>query len=101
MSEGFEVKGIKPAGIQTDCPHRALISRYCLLLEDKDTEEVERPGHIDDGVSRLRLRSRGKLDDLLGRLEELRHSRPWTVGFRTLEHKKCHINIQKSILNAL
>lgn len=53
-----------------------------------DTEEIERSSHIDDGVSGLRLRPRGKLDDLLGGLEELRHSRPRATGPRTLEHKK-------------
>lgn len=53
-----------------------------------DTEEIKRPSHIDDGVPRLRLRPRSKLDDLLGSLEELRHSRPRTVHPRTLEREK-------------
>lgn len=50
-----------------------------------DTEEVKRSSHIDDGVPRLRLCPRSKLDDLLGCLEEPRHSRPRTVRPRTLE----------------
>lgn len=53
-----------------------------------DTEEIKRSSHIDDGVPRLRLCPRSKLDDLLGSLEELRHSRPRTVHPRTLEHEK-------------
>lgn len=50
-----------------------------------DTEEVEGSSHIDDGVPRLRLCPRSKLDDLLGCLEELRHSCPRAVRPRTLE----------------
>lgn len=53
-----------------------------------DTEEVERSGDVDDSVSRLWLRSGGKLDDLLGRLEELRHSSPWAGGFGALKCNK-------------
>lgn len=53
-----------------------------------DTEEIKRSSHIDDGVPRLRLCPRSKLDDLLGSLEELRHSRPRTVHPRTLEDVK-------------
>lgn len=62
---------------------------WCLSLY-VDTEEIKRPSHVDDGVPGLWLCPRSKLDDLLGSLEELRHSRPWTAGSRTLEHKKGH-----------
>lgn len=55
-----------------------------------DTEKIKGSSYVDDGVSRLRLRPRGKLDDLLGCLQELRHSRPRTTGSRTLAHKKWH-----------
>lgn len=50
-----------------------------------DTEEVKGSSHVDDGVPRLRLCPRSELDDLLGCLEELRHSRPRTVRPSTLE----------------
>lgn len=46
----------------------------------KDTKEVKGSCHIDDGVVWLRFLARGKLDDLLWRLQELRNPRPGTVS---------------------
>lgn len=57
-------------------------------LIGQDTEEVEGPGHVDDGVSGLWLLPWGELDDLLGCLEELGHAGPGTVAFRALEEKR-------------
>ena len=57
-------------------------------VRGQDTEEVEGPGHIDDGVSGLRLLPRRKLDDLLGGLEELGDAGPRAVAFRTLGRHK-------------
>lgn len=83
MSEEFTVKATTKSQTAADAAnsdHKSTLN--------VDTEEIKCSSHIDDGVSRLRLCPRGKLDDLLGGLEELRHSRPWTRGSRTLEHKK-------------
>lgn len=57
-------------------------------LIGQDTEEVEGPGDVDDGVSGLRLLPWGELDDFLGCLQELWHSGPGTVAFRALEEKR-------------
>lgn len=87
VCEGFLVKATQAHTLQKwFLPN--VWNTILITLHIKDTEEVECPGHIDNSVSRLRLCSWGKLDDLLGRLEELRHSCPWTVPFRTLEHNK-------------
>lgn len=53
--------------------------------QSKDTEQVKGSSHVDDGVSRLWLLPRCKLDDLLGRLQELRHSSPGAVTLGALK----------------
>lgn len=59
----------------------------------KDTEEIERSGYVNDGVSGLWLFTRRKLDDLLRRLEELRHASPGAVAFRTLRRTHTHTHL--------
>lgn len=82
MSEEVTVKATTTAADAADAAKPA--SQISLA----DTEEIKGSSHVDDGVSRLRLRPGGELDDLLGGLEELRHPRPRTTGSMTLEHEK-------------
>lgn len=63
---------------------------------EEDTEQVEGSSHIDDGVSGLRLLSRGKLDDLLGRLQELTDSGPGTEASRSLKAERAKSSFSRA-----
>lgn len=65
----------KPTGADRDVQTKGLGQGQPLpVLED--TEQVKGAGNIDDRLPWLGLLPRGKLDDLLGRLQKLRDPCP-------------------------
>jgi len=56
VCEEFVVKATTTTTATTACTtDNTIITPFWLFLHNEDTEEVKCPGHIDDGVSGLRL----------------------------------------------